>query len=243
MEAKTILTKLDSIDSLPTLPAIAMEVNKMLRDYDTSVNQLSACIEKDQAMVSKILKLVNSAFFGLKGRISALSHAVVILGFNTIRNAVVSISIIDVFCSKKFFDGFDIKQFWKHSVAVAVTSKYLAEKTRIHPADDCFVGGLLHDMGKIVLVQHLNDLFQKIWLAMKASGQSFYEAEKSQIPVDHAQIGGYLAQKWQLPAGLVDAIRCHHVVRSGRHGSKSFTDHPCGRYHSKYVWGRFQRQL
>ena len=71
MEAKTILTKLDGIDSLPTLPAIAMEVNKMLRDYDTSVNQLSACIEKDQAMVSKILKLVNSAFFGLKGRISA----------------------------------------------------------------------------------------------------------------------------------------------------------------------------
>ncbi|MBL7180121.1 MAG: HDOD domain-containing protein [Desulfobacterales bacterium] len=213
MEAKTIFKTLDRIDSLPTLPAIAIEVNRMLLDFETSVNQLSGCIEKDPAMVSKMLKLVNSAFFGLKGRISTISHAVIILGFNTIRNAVVSISIIDVFCTNKFFDGFDIKQFWKHSVAVAVTSKYLADKTRIHPADDCFFGGLLHDMGKIVLVQYFNDLFQKVWLAIKDGGQSFYEAEKSQIPVDHAQIGGYLAQKWQLPAGLVDAIRCHHVVR------------------------------
>ena len=213
MEANNIFKKLDRIDSLPTLPAIAMEVNKLLLSYDTSINALCNCIEKDQAMVSKILKLVNSAFFGLKARIGTIPHAVVILGFNTIRNAVVSLSIIDVFCTKKIFDGFDIKPFWKHSVAVAVTSKYLAEKTRINSADDCFVGGLLHDMGKIVLVQHFNDLFQKVWLATKDGGRSFYEAEKSEIPIDHAQIGGYLARKWQLPTRLVDAIRYHHAVR------------------------------
>lgn len=215
MEAKTIFKKLDRIDSLPTLPSIAMEVNRMLLDFDTSVNQLSGCIEKDQAMVSKMLKLVNSAFFGMKSRISTIPHAIVILGFNTIRNAVVSISIIDAFCTKEISDDIDIKQFWQHSVAVAVTSKHLAEKTKIHPADDCFVGGLLHDMGKIVLVQHFNDLFQKVWIAAKETGRSFYEAEKRESPVDHAQIGGYLAKKWQLPGGLVDAIRCHHAVETG----------------------------
>jgi len=181
MDAKTILKKLDRIDNLPTLPAIAMEVNKMLIDYDSTVDKVSDCIEKDLAMVSKILKLVNSAFFGLRGKISNISHAVVILGFNTIRNAVVSISIIDALCSKEFIDGFDIKQFWKHSVAVAVTSKYLAENTRLHPADDCFVGGLLHDMGKIILLQHFQDLFQKVLLAVKESNQSFYEAEKARF--------------------------------------------------------------
>lgn len=217
MEAKIIFNTLDRIDSLPTLPAIAMEMNKMLLDFDTSVSQLSNCVEKDQAMVSKILKLVNSAFFGLRGRVSSIPHAVVILGFNTIRNAVVSISIIDTFCTKKALEGFDFKNFWKHSVAVAVTSKYLAEKTRIHPADDCFVGGLLHDMGKIVLAQHFNDLFQKVWLAAKDGGKSFYDAEKSEISVDHARIGGYLAQKWQLPAGLVDAVRYHHAVSPNAH--------------------------
>ena len=214
MEAKAILKKLDRIDSLPTLPAIVMEVNKMLLDFDTTINQVGDCIQKDQAMVSKILKLVNSAFFGLKGSVSTIPHAVVILGFNTIRNAVVSTSIIDAFSSDKIFNGFDIKQFWKHSVSVAVTSKHLAEKTKLHPADDCFVGGLLHDMGKIVLLQHFEDLFQKVLLVVKAGGRTFYEAEKSEIAVDHAWIGGYLAQKWQLPKGLVDAIRFHHAVGS-----------------------------
>lgn len=213
MEANIILKKLDRIEDLPTLPAVAMEVNKMLLDYDTTIDKLSDIIEKDQAMVSKILKLVNSAFFGLRGKISNISHAIVVLGFNTIRNAVVSISIIDAFSVKEGLDGFDITDFWKHSLAVAVTSKYLAEKTGIHPADDCFVAGLLHDMGKIVLLQHFKDLFQKVWQAVKENNLSFYEAEKREIPVDHARIGGHLARKWQLPTALVDAIQYHHAVR------------------------------
>ena len=213
MDAKNILKSLDQIEDLPTLPAVAMEVNKMLLDEDITISQLSGAIEKDQAMVSKILKLVNSAFFGLRGRISTISHAVVVLGFNTIRNVVVSISIINAFSIKEGLDGFDIAEFWKHSVAVAVTSKYLAEKAGIHSADNCFVAGLLHDIGKIVLLQHFKDLFQKVWLAVKGKRLSFYEAEKSQIQIDHAWIGGYLAQKWQLPMPLIDAIRYHHDVK------------------------------
>ena len=213
MDAKTILKKLDRIEGLPTLPAIAMEVNKMLLDYDTSINKLSERLVKDQAMVSKILKLVNSAFFGFRGKISNISHAIVVLGFNTIRNAVVSVSIIDAFSSKETFDGFDVTELWKHSVAVAVTSKHLAEKAKIHSADDCFIGGLLHDIGKVILIQYFKELFQKVCLSVKVNNQSFYEAEKSEIPIDHAQIGGHLAKKWQLPAGLVDAIRYHHDVR------------------------------
>lgn len=213
MEANIILKKLDQIEDLPTLPAIAMEVNKMLLDEDTTINKLSDTIEKDQAMVSKLLKLVNSAFFGLGGKISNIAHAVVVLGFNTIRNAVVSTSIIDAFSIKEDLNGFDITDFWKHSLAVAVTSKSLAEKTGIRSADDCFVGGLLHDMGKMVLLQHFRDLFQEVWRAVKENNQSFYEAEKIQIQIDHAQIGGYLARKWQLPMALVDTIRNHHDVK------------------------------
>ena len=214
MKESNILKLLDLIEDLPTLPTVAMEVNKMLLNYDTTIKELSDTIEKDQAMVSKILKLVNSSFFGLRGKISTISHSIVVLGFNTIRNAVVSISIIDAFSVKEALDGFDITDFWKHSLSVAVTSKYLAEKTGIRSSDDCFVGGLLHDMGKIVLLQHFKDLFQKVWLAIEGNNLSFYEAEKTQIPIDHAQIGGYLARKWQLPAALVDAIQYHHSVKS-----------------------------
>jgi putative nucleotidyltransferase with HDIG domain len=213
MNSTDILKRLDRIEDLPTLPAIAMEVNNMLLDYDTTINKLSSTIEKDQAMVSKILKLVNSAFFGLRGKISNIHHAIVVLGFNTIRNAVVSISIIKALSIKEHLDGFDITDFWKHSLAVAVTSKTIADKTGIHSADNCFVTGLLHDIGKIVLLEHFKDLFQKVWLAARENGRSFYEAEKSLIQIDHARIGGYLARKWQLPVALVDAIRWHHEIK------------------------------
>ncbi len=215
MDSKLFLKKLDRIEDLPTLPSIAMEVNKMLEDFDTSIKKLSERIEKDQAMVFKILKLVNSAFFGVRSKVSNIPHAVVLLGFNTVRNAVVSVSIIDAFSTKEVLDGFDITDFWKHSVAVAVTSRYLAEKTRLHTPDDCFIGGLLHDIGKVVLAQHFQDIFKQIWRSVKEDNLSFYDAEKSETPIDHAKIGGHLAKKWQLPAGLVDTIRCHHAVRKG----------------------------
>lgn len=213
METSKMLKRLDRIEDLPTLPGIAIEVNRMLLNYDITIKKLTDTIEKDQAMVSKILKLVNSAFFGLRGKIGTIPHAIVVLGFNTIRNAVVSSSIIDAFSVKESLNGFDIMDFWKHSIAVAVTSKYLAEKTGIHPADDCFVAGLLHDMGKIVLLKHFKDLFQKVWLSVQENNLSFYAAEKRQIQIDHAWIGGYLTRKWQLPIALVDSIRYHHAVR------------------------------
>ena len=141
-------------------------------------------------------------------------HAVVLLGFNTVRNAVVSISVIDAFDVEDGMDGFDLADFWKHSIAVAVTSKHLAERAQTCPSDDCFVGGLLHDMGKVVLLRHFRDIFQKVWLAAREDEQSFHEAEKGQMQIDHASIGGHLAKKWQLPSSLIDAIRCHHTMYS-----------------------------
>ncbi len=210
MDSRTFMKRLDRIDSLPTLPAIAMEVNNMLQDYNTSIKDLTKTIEKDQAVVPKILKLVNSAFFGLESKISNISRAIILLGYNTVRNAVISVSIIDMLSGEKGLEGFDITDFWRHSISVAVTSKYLAEKTRLHSTEDAFTAGLLHDIGKVVLVQHFQEHFRKVWTSSKENGLSFYEAEKREGPVTHARIGGYLAKKWQMPEGMVDAIRRHH---------------------------------
>ncbi len=213
MDSQTILKKLNSIEDLPTLPAIALEVNKMLEDYDTSIKRLSGRIERDQAMVAKIMKLVNSAFFGLRSQVSNIPHAVVLLGFNTVRNAVISVSIIDSFSGEDLLEGFNIMDFWSHSVAVAVTSRHLAEQIRLQSPDDCFIGGLLHDIGKVILSQYFQDLFKRAWTSAQENKLSFYEAEKKEIPVNHAQIGGHLSKKWQLPAGLADAIQYHHAIR------------------------------
>ena len=212
MDQKKILATLDRVDDLPTLPSVAMEVNAMLQDYDTPMEKLVQTIEKDQAMVPKILKLVNSAFYGLPSRISDISRAVSILGFNTVRNAVVTLSIIEAFSEKGPGRGFDIKRFWSHSLGVAVTSKYLAKKTEFHSPEEAFTGGLLHDTGKVVLYRYFKDLFEKVVRSVGENGLTFYDAEKRELPVTHAMIGSYLAEKWQLPAALVDVIRYHHEL-------------------------------
>lgn len=213
MDSRTFLKKLDRIPDIPTLPTVALKVNRMLQDYDTCIKDLSKAIEKDQAIVSKILRLVNSAFYGFRSRINTIPHAVTILGFNTVRNAVISVSIIDAFSGKASAKEFDITDFWKHSVAVAVISRHLGEKTRLFAPDECFVGGILHDVGKVVLAQFFKELFGQVWEAIREQGLSFYEAEKKLLPVNHAQIGGHLVKKWQLPASLFEAISYHHAVR------------------------------
>lgn len=213
MDKETFLRKLDGISGLPTLPVVALKVNNMLKDYDVSIKLLSETIEKDQAMVSKILKLVNSAFYGFQSKINTISHAITVLGFNTVRNAIVSIAVINAFSGKDVFEEFDITDFWKHSVATAVTGRHLAERNRFSPPDQAFVAGILHDVGKVVLAQYFKELFGKVWTAMRQQGLSFCEAEKMLLPSGHAQVGGRLAKRWQLPASLIEPIIYHHTVK------------------------------
>ena len=103
-----------------------------------------------------------------------------------------------------------MNEFWKHSLAVAVTSKNIAQRAGLESPDNCFVGGLLHDVGKVILAQYFQDLFVKVWSRMQNQYVSFYEAELDELPVDHAKIGAHLAERWALPQGLIDALRWHH---------------------------------
>ena len=210
MDEKQILEKLDRIREIPTLPSIVVELNRLLQDPDTSVARISQTIEKDQATALKILKLVNSAFYGLQSKVSEIRSAVIMLGFNAVRNAIVSVSVIEAFGSKIMLPDFDVTDFWKHSLAVAVTSKSIAYSTRLNSPDNCFVGGLLHDVGKVIMAQYFQDLFASVWTTSKRDAISFYEAEQKVIPTHHTAIGARLATRWQLPPGLIEAIQWHH---------------------------------
>ncbi len=214
LDAAGMQKRLDRIQDLPTLPAIAMEVNRTLRGYDTSLRQVTDAIEKDQALVALILKLVNSTFFGFRSRIANISHAVALLGFHSLRNVIVSVSVIQSFHRKRYTLDFDIGRFWEHSVASAVISRQIATEVRMAAPEDAFTAGLLHDVGKLLIIQYFPDEFAAIWTRMHTEEISFYEAEKAIIPIPHPRLGAYLLDKWQLPAGLRDAARCHHDIRS-----------------------------
>ena len=209
MDEQQILKKLNTIKDIPTLPTIVFELNQHLENPETSIATISETIERDQAMALKILKLVNSAFYGFKSRVSDVRHAVVLLGFNAIRNVVVSVSVINALPKNILFQDFEMDAFWKHSLAVAVTSKNIAQKAGGDSPDNCFVGGLLHDVGKVIMAQYFQDLFVKVWTCMQKECLSFFEAEQQELPIDHARIGAHLAGRWALPEGLIDAIRWH----------------------------------
>jgi len=213
LDEKSALRTIDNIVDLPTIPCILLQVNKMLKEDDVSVRKLRDTIESDQVLTSRILKLVNSAFYGFRSRIIEIPQALMILGFNTVRNAVAAVSLIDLFRMKEKYKGFNIKDLWKHSVAVAVTSKNMARDARLTTPDDCFVAGLLHDIGKLVMAEYLQDVFSDVLKSTQTEGISFLEAENKISSINHAMIGGRLAGKWQFPDSLAKAIMYHHMVQ------------------------------
>jgi len=212
-DEQNALKTIDNIKNLPTIPHILAEVNKMLQDNDVSVRKMGDIIESDQVLTSRILRLVNSAFYGFKSRIIDIRQAVMILGFNTVRNALTAVSVIDLFRVKEKYGGFDIRELWEHSATVAITGKHLAERAHLVSPSDCFVAGLLHDIGKLIMAEHFTDIFKQALELTREKDISFIDAEREICSIDHTLIGGYLAQKWQLPDCLVDAILYHHAVK------------------------------
>lgn len=216
MDSDAILKKLNMIKDLPTLPVIALEVNRMLANDSTSVDFLSKTIEKDQAIVSKLLKLVNSSFFGVRSKVTTVQEAVVRLGFNSVRNVVVSVSVFESLVLDNAEDiDFNIEDFWTHSLAVAMTSRYLSEESGIQDPDDCFVAGLLHDIGLIIIARFFPDVLVKILRHIKEQNVSIYDAEKETIPLRHNKIGEIIAKKWQLPPAVCDTLKYHHTPNKG----------------------------
>jgi putative nucleotidyltransferase with HDIG domain len=210
LTAEDILKKMSSVHELPTLPAVAVQVNSMLEDLNTTAKELALVIEKDHAIVPKLLKLVNSAFFGFKKRVSNIAHAVMLMGFSTVRNAVVSISVIDSFSFRGQHPGFDIVGAWRHAINVAVVSQYLDRLTGERFQDTVFTAGLIHDIGKLIMLKYFEHRFREVIKAMQENEEPFSKAELRQFPISHAVIGARLAMQWNLPESLTMVIAYHH---------------------------------
>jgi len=201
---------IDEVEGLPTLPTVVSELLERSSDPDATVGGITEIIENDPALNAKILKLVNSAFYGLPRRISALQTAVSILGFNAIRNIVLATSILNLFSKRRM--GFDSEGFWIHCLSCGVACNVLGRRLDESAERSDFVYGLLHDVGKILLAVHKEDVVRQVLQTVRKKRLAFCDAEREVLGVTHAQVGAALAEKWRFPEGLIHAIRYHHNV-------------------------------
>ncbi len=203
IKIEQVITK---IKELPTLPDVVFKVNEVVNDPSTSAQDLENVISRDQAIAAKVLKLVNSAFYGLPGRVDTLSRAIPLLGFSTVRNLVMSVSIFDL----SAITGFDMKGFWRHSFATSTIAQAIARADGLPDAETQSLAGLLHDIGKVLLFQHYSEHVQAVVELMDLKNMSFVAAEKSLLTVTHTEIGAAIADKWSFPPNIKAAIEFHH---------------------------------
>lgn len=203
-------TLLQEVDDLPSLPHVVIRVLQATSDPDCTPKEIGRLIATDQVLTSKVLKLANSAFYGLPRRVSTVSDAVVLLGINTIRGLALAISTYDIL--NKEYAGYSLEhgQLWRHSIGVALCSQLIAKTKKLPSTEEVFIAGLLHDIGKVVLSAHVGPEFPRILELAGSGSMSFLEAEREVLGFDHARVGGTIAQKWNLPESLVDAIEYHH---------------------------------
>jgi putative nucleotidyltransferase with HDIG domain len=202
------LEKLQDIRNLPSIPLIIFEVSRLLEDPMTNASDLADLISKDQGMVTKILTIANSPFYGLSKKISTIEFAIVILGFENIKNIIIALSMIGAIKGKG--KNWNRKKYWHHCLATASIAKRLAEDLGYPKSGEAFTAGLLHDLGIAIIQLYFNNEYNKIYKLFNSKDVSFLEAETEVLNITHQEIGNFLVEKWNLPKALCDSILYHH---------------------------------
>ena len=202
-----------NIRNLPTPPIVFHQIQKVMSNPDVSAAQIASILSEDPAMSAKVLKLTNSAFYGLAREVDSVKHAVVNVGIEAIKNLVLSASVLDMFKGGELDKEFHEKH-WRHSLATGFCCRMLASKLKKHGfvnSDSAFSAGLLHDIGKMVIVCYLQDDYAKVGQERELDKQSMdWEIEKRVLGYTHAEVGAVLIQVWKLPEKMGEAIFYHH---------------------------------
>ncbi len=209
-QRERIALALRSVKSLPTLPDVAMRLLETTDDPNVSTREIAATVERDMSLASRVLKLVNSPFFGIQREINSVQQALIVVGMSNLRSLVLSSAVLDLFDRDGSVGNFKREDFWTHCVAVAATARTLARKTRIVDPDIAFTAGLLHDMGKVVVDRYLHTEFKQIVELLDDEAMHMTDAEQKILGVNHAELGQHLAVLWNLPEMLREAVGYHH---------------------------------
>ncbi|NLY91924.1 MAG: HDOD domain-containing protein [Firmicutes bacterium] len=195
---------------LPTLPRVAQRVVSLINNPSTSASELEQVIKHDQVLTARVLKLVNSAYYGFPRRITTVGQGIVILGYKALKELVLRISIADLFRMKGNHKGFDRTALWQHAVGTAVGAKTLARSAGLPLEEEAFIAGLLHDLGILLLDLCLTTEFEELIHLTTAHHLPLIRAEEKVLGFNHTLVGKMLAVKWNLPPLYVEALRHHH---------------------------------
>jgi len=208
LNSKMMASMVGSLRDLPSMPRTCAELRRVMADPDASIDQVVRVVEQDVAISAKVLQLVNSAFFGVTREIANIKTAVSYLGMTLLQNLVLSVEIFRIFQPKKANPDFSMEEFHRHSQLTAQIASKIGRDLRL--SDAVVAGGMLHDIGKLVIAEKSPEHFARAIAGMRQDHRPLFSVEEDLIGVSHAEVGAYLLSLWGLPAPLVEAVAYHH---------------------------------
>ncbi len=205
---KPILDQISTLKNLPTLPHILLKLIQACNRTKGGLEEVARIIEKDPSLSSRILRLVNSAYYGLPRKIKSMQNAVTLLGTNAIKNVAISASIYETF-KVNGNSTLNLKLYWWHSLRCGVIAKLISEKINYNNPDEAFLAGLLHDIGRLVLWVNFKKEYKGL-LDMYGKRPDLLLAGEIRLGVTHCEVGAWLLNKWKLPSLMADAVFYHH---------------------------------
>jgi putative nucleotidyltransferase with HDIG domain len=197
------------VQDLPSLPAVVMELLSSIEQEDIDISVLAKKVSYDQALTAKTLRLANSSTYGLQVKVATIQQAITFLGFQTTRNLITAAAVTGCFPSGRCV-GFHDKAFWRHSIATAACARALARRMRFNQ-DIAFTAGLLHDIGRLVLVTGHPDAYAQVVAWHAQHGGDWEDAEQAVLGIDHVAAGVALADHWNFSSTMRQAIAYHHA--------------------------------
>jgi HD-like signal output (HDOD) protein len=209
-QQKLINDAVRKVTAIATLPEVTVRIIRTVEDPSSTAGSLHKIVSHDPALVTRILKVVNSSFYGMPGQIGSIERAIVMLGLNAVKNIAVAASLGQFFRGAKLCEGFTAKDLWTHCIAVGVTARELAKQMKVPLADEAFLAGMIHDVGLLVSLQLWPEKLRQICETAKAGRQGFCDVERAIIGMDHQQTGMGLAEHWKFPRTCQLVAGYHH---------------------------------
>ncbi|MDR1179548.1 MAG: HDOD domain-containing protein [Spirochaetales bacterium] len=227
MNADENLKKVSAyISKLPALPVTVSKILEIANNPNTSPVDLNRVISLDPVLMARVMKLINSAYYGVTNQVTSLVRAIIMLGINTVKNLALSTAVLGNLSRKENFQALNMNGFWRHSLSVGVLSKLIARSRNVDPKilEEYFIAGLLHDIGKIPLNNTLTTEFVQAMSRADTERMPLFQLEEECIGFDHSRAGFIIGSEWKFGAEILETIKSHHSLES------------CAQEHSELVY-------